>query len=89
MNSEEMITAVNSVKSGNDLALHSHGTKLIFKEIMNGISMMSVQTQNNESIVMIPYDRAEADDHGNVMLMFNDAIRGIMDPKGVSKIWGL
>lgn len=89
MNSEEMVMAVNSVKSSNDLALHCHGNKLIFKELINGVLMMSVQTQNNESIVMIPYDRAESDDHGNVMLMFNDAIRGIIDPKGVSKIWGL
>ena len=89
MDSEEMIIAVNSVKPGEDLALHSHGNKLIFKEIVNGISMMSVQSQSNETIVMIPYDKAECDDHGNVMLMFNDAIRGIIDPKGVNKIWGL
>lgn len=89
MDSEEMITAVNDVKSGKDLALYSYGNKLIFKEIVNGISMMSVQSQNNETVVMIPYDKAEEDDHGNVMLMFNDTIRGIMNPKGVNKIWGL
>ena len=84
-----MIKAVNEVRSGNDLALYSHGNKLVFKEIVNGISMMSVQSMDYETIIMIPYDKVEADDHGNVMLMFNDAIRGIMDPKGVNKIWGL
>jgi hypothetical protein len=89
MNSEEMITAVNSVKSGNDLAFYSHGNKLIFKEIANGISMLSIQSQSNETIIMVPYDKAEEDGHGNVMLTFNDTIRGIMNPKGVNKIWGL
>lgn len=89
MKGDEMIEAVSKVGRDTDLVLHSYGSRLVFKEVIDGISMMSVRSKDDETIVMIPYDKIEEDDKGHVMLMFNDTIRGIMDPKGVNKIWGL
>ena len=89
MEGHEIIEAVKNINQSNELVLHSHGSKLVFKNVINGISIMSVRSKEDETIVMIPYDKVEEDDMGNVTLCFDDRIRGIMDPRGVNKIWGL
>lgn len=89
MKGSEMIEAVKSVNKNIDLILHSHGNRLVFREVVDGISMMSVRSADDEVIITVPYDKIEEDEKGHVMLMFNDTVRGIMDPKGVNKVWGL
>ena len=89
MESHEIIEAVQNMDQSNDLVLHSHGSKLVFKNVIDGISIMSVRSKDNETIVMIPYDKIEEDGTGNITLNFDNRIRGIIDPRGVSKVWGL